>query len=247
MLVCICIYVRSLGWKDSLEKDMATLSSILPWRIPWTEEPGGLQFIGSQRVGTGLKWPCTHPASRLWWLKAPIPLGDLLRLQVQVSDFWQLRTGGLGRCFLNIPASPFSEQKPQSIFDRCLLVSALPQLSQGNCSATEATGTLGRRFLGSSYVSELLTRSSQVFGEVLWENADVWEQACSAVGILALLTWLSPQADVKSCDEFIHFHCIIIITLASSLVDSSLSCSFARAKLSCGSYIFCRGFATVGN
>ena len=51
MLICICIYVRSLGWKDSLEKDMATLSSILPWRIPWTEELGGLQSMGSQRVG----------------------------------------------------------------------------------------------------------------------------------------------------------------------------------------------------
>ena len=40
--------VQSLGWEDSLEEGMATLSSILHWRIPWTEEPGGLQFIGSQ-------------------------------------------------------------------------------------------------------------------------------------------------------------------------------------------------------
>ena len=44
-------WVRSLGWEDSLEKDMATHSSILAWRIPWTEEPGGLQSTGSQRVG----------------------------------------------------------------------------------------------------------------------------------------------------------------------------------------------------
>ena len=43
-------WVRSLGWEDSLEKEMATHSSILAWRIPWTEEPGGLQSIGSQRV-----------------------------------------------------------------------------------------------------------------------------------------------------------------------------------------------------
>jgi len=43
--------VRSLGQKDPLEKEMATHSSILAWRIPWTEEPSGLQFIGSQRVG----------------------------------------------------------------------------------------------------------------------------------------------------------------------------------------------------
>ena len=44
-------WVRSLGQEDSLEKEMATHSSILAWRIPWTEEPGGLQSMGSQRVG----------------------------------------------------------------------------------------------------------------------------------------------------------------------------------------------------
>ena len=44
-------WVRSLGREDPLEKEMATLSSILAWRIPWTEEPGGLRFMGSKRVG----------------------------------------------------------------------------------------------------------------------------------------------------------------------------------------------------
>ena len=43
--------VRSLGWEDPLERGMATHSSILAWRIPWTEEPGRLQPMGSQRVG----------------------------------------------------------------------------------------------------------------------------------------------------------------------------------------------------
>ena len=43
--------VTSLGWEDSLEKDTATHSSILAWRISWTEEPGGLQSTGLQRVG----------------------------------------------------------------------------------------------------------------------------------------------------------------------------------------------------
>ena len=42
--------VLSLGWDDPLEKEMATHSSILAWKIPWTEEPGGLQSTGSQRV-----------------------------------------------------------------------------------------------------------------------------------------------------------------------------------------------------
>ena len=44
-------WVRSLGWEDPLEKGKATHSSILAWRIPWTEEPGGLLPMGSHRVG----------------------------------------------------------------------------------------------------------------------------------------------------------------------------------------------------
>ena len=43
--------VRSLGWEDPLGKEMATHSSILAWKITWTEEPGGLQSKGWQRVG----------------------------------------------------------------------------------------------------------------------------------------------------------------------------------------------------
>ena len=45
------IQVQSLGQEDLLEKEKATHSSILAWRIPWTKEPGGLQSKGSQRVG----------------------------------------------------------------------------------------------------------------------------------------------------------------------------------------------------
>ena len=45
--------VRSLGWEDPLEKEMATHSSILTWKIPWTELPSRLQSMGSQRVGDG--------------------------------------------------------------------------------------------------------------------------------------------------------------------------------------------------
>ena len=44
-------WVRSLGREDTLEKEMATHSSILAWRIPWMEEPAGLQSMGSQIVG----------------------------------------------------------------------------------------------------------------------------------------------------------------------------------------------------
>ena len=43
--------IQSLGWEDPLKKEMATQSNILAWKISWTEEPGGLQSMGSQRVG----------------------------------------------------------------------------------------------------------------------------------------------------------------------------------------------------
>ena len=44
-------WVQSLDWEDPLEKEMATHSSTLAWKIPWTEEPDRLQSMGSQRVG----------------------------------------------------------------------------------------------------------------------------------------------------------------------------------------------------
>ena len=52
------IQAQCLVWEDPLEKGMATDSSILPWRIPWTEEPGELQSMGSQRVRHD--WRLTH-------------------------------------------------------------------------------------------------------------------------------------------------------------------------------------------
>ena len=60
--------VQSLGWEDPLEKGMATYSSILARRIPWTEEPGGLQSIGLQRVGHN--WvtnTCVIDAVKIAW------------------------------------------------------------------------------------------------------------------------------------------------------------------------------------
>ena len=57
-------WIQSLGWKDPLEKGMATHSSILAWRIPWTEEPGGLQSMGSQRIRHD---SAQHTQSQLWF------------------------------------------------------------------------------------------------------------------------------------------------------------------------------------
>ena len=53
------MWVRSLGQEDPLEEETVTHFSILAWEIPWTEETGGLQSMGSQRIGTGLSMSTT--------------------------------------------------------------------------------------------------------------------------------------------------------------------------------------------
>ena len=57
-------WVRSLVWEDPLEEEMATHSSILAWRIPWTEEPGGLQSMGSQSDTTQRPSTSTHRSKK---------------------------------------------------------------------------------------------------------------------------------------------------------------------------------------
>ena len=59
-------WLQSLGQEDPLEEGMATHSSILVWKIPWTEEPGGLQSMGSQRVRYNLSdLACTHTSETI--------------------------------------------------------------------------------------------------------------------------------------------------------------------------------------
>ena len=57
------MWIRSLGWEDPLEEGMATHSSILAWKIPWTEEPGGLQSTGSQKPAEN-GWAQGQPRGR---------------------------------------------------------------------------------------------------------------------------------------------------------------------------------------
>ena len=69
--------ILSLGWEDPLEKEMATHCSILAWRIPWSEEPGGLQSLGLQRVGHD--WATNtftfHPSvAHLWTISEYVSL-----------------------------------------------------------------------------------------------------------------------------------------------------------------------------
>ena len=65
------MWVRSLGQEDPLQKETATHSSVLAWEVPWTEEPGGLQSVGSQRVGHSL---AAEPRFHLWlcWVFAAV-------------------------------------------------------------------------------------------------------------------------------------------------------------------------------
>ena len=66
---------QSLDWKDPLEKEMAIHSSIFVWGIPWTEEPGGLQSMGSQRGGHEEHTPCSgYRNYRATWLQMGIPV-----------------------------------------------------------------------------------------------------------------------------------------------------------------------------
>ena len=62
--------VRSLGWEDPLEEEMATHFSILAWETPWTEVPGGLSSLGSQRVGhdSATVHACPHVLVNYFWL-----------------------------------------------------------------------------------------------------------------------------------------------------------------------------------
>ena len=64
--------VQPLGWEDLLEKRMATYSSVLAWRTPWTEEPGGLQSMGSQRVGHNWATNTTTNLNSHIWLRDTI-------------------------------------------------------------------------------------------------------------------------------------------------------------------------------
>ena len=91
-------WVRFLGQEDPLEKAMATHSSTLAWRIPWTEEPGGLQHTGSQRVGhdwvtsqsllasASLHWLFLQPGVLFPWLSHPYWLLFILQISAYMPS-----------------------------------------------------------------------------------------------------------------------------------------------------------------
>ena len=82
-------WVRSLGWEDPLEEGMATDSRILVWRIPWTEEPGGLQSMGSQRVRHD--WVTKH--STAWTVRQSVLFGNALGTVICSTCLWRSQLG----------------------------------------------------------------------------------------------------------------------------------------------------------
>ena len=92
--------VQPLGGEDPLEKGMATHSSILAWRIPWTEEPGGLYSMGSQRVMTKhtctnvdwnnyySPWPWKTKLQRTWWLEVRDTMQFFSALETIKISLW---------------------------------------------------------------------------------------------------------------------------------------------------------------
>ena len=126
--------VQSRGWDDPLEKEMATHSSTLAWKIPWTEEPGRLQFMGSQRVGhewsSGFSyflqfksefgnkefmiWATVSSGLVFFWLYRASPLGFLL-----CGNFSSFTT-----------PSPGQVSVPNSFVSFCLLYFVLPPFEE---------------------------------------------------------------------------------------------------------------------
>ena len=82
--------VRFLGQEDPLGEEMATHSSILSWRIPWTEEPGGLQSMGSRRIGHDQSYlACTHVHFYILivYFKVNVTLANLQHFNIEfISD-----------------------------------------------------------------------------------------------------------------------------------------------------------------
>ena len=94
------IWVRSLGWEDSLEKGMATHCRILAWRIPWTEEPGGLQSMGFKELDMTATFTFTFAGtSSLKFLNTPTeqvslpcsPANEETTDEVEVNDLPKVR------------------------------------------------------------------------------------------------------------------------------------------------------------
>ena len=93
--------VQSLGWEDPLEEELAIHSSVLAWRIPWTEEPGGLQFTGSQRVKHNLV---------------------TLRAHTHSTHLEMIYVINLAKCYISIPLYYYSDLNYTQCHFQCVFL-----------------------------------------------------------------------------------------------------------------------------
>ena len=92
-------HVQSLGQEDPLEKGMATHSSILAWRIPWTEEPGGLQSKRSQRLGHDWENKHTYSISFLFYITYSACYRNMNLLLIRSEESGRAKTRHVSRYF----------------------------------------------------------------------------------------------------------------------------------------------------
>ena len=104
-------HIQSLGLEDPLEKGMATLSSVRAWRIPWTEEPGGLQSMGSQRVGHA--WASKHTCLPIFKLDSSAFLLLSCMNSLCILNISPLSDNMLCKCFL-LPSNLERAMAPHS-------------------------------------------------------------------------------------------------------------------------------------
>ena len=114
-------WVQSLGWEDSLDKGMATHFSTLAWIIPWTEEPGGLQSMGSQRgrhdwSNLAHTHTHTHLYSKHWTILHQYP--SSLLLIPETSSYWW-KVSGSGVHYLQTEAVKWNRIYPSSSSPSC--------------------------------------------------------------------------------------------------------------------------------
>ena len=108
--------VQSLGWEDPLEKEMATHSSTLAWKIPWTEEPGRLQSIGHKEAGTTeeLTWACICSISIATFKLDAGPLNA-----EGLFPLLQRTSGSLGPCSTMLTDSPMASNEVMDVKSFC--------------------------------------------------------------------------------------------------------------------------------
>ena len=106
-------WVQSLGQEDVLEKDMATHSSILAWKIRWTEEPGRLQSMGSQRVGHDSDFTHSLTHSLHWYLSKKI--SHVLKIRIIHVHFLKTSQGSNIRKEIHPPLSPSRVHSPKNL------------------------------------------------------------------------------------------------------------------------------------